>query len=131
MKYAEEPCFKISIIFASATSLATSLATSPAIPLAIPLRIFKSILVYSVFGLRSSEDGSGTAIVSLKLIASYTSSYTSSYVSSVINLSKSSLMSDKFHSTESRFISSCKTQRISRHNAMWPQYPNIINDCFG
>jgi hypothetical protein len=68
LKCAEEPCFKISIIFASATSPAISLATSPAIPPAIPLRIFKSILAYSVFGLRSSEDGSGTAIVSLKLI---------------------------------------------------------------
>ena len=45
-----------------------SLAMSLAIPPAIPLRIFKSILAYSVFGLRSSEDGSGTAIVSLKLI---------------------------------------------------------------
>lgn len=45
-----------------------SLATSPAIPLAIPLKMFKSILAYSVFGLRSSEDGSGRAVTLLGLI---------------------------------------------------------------
>jgi hypothetical protein len=45
-----------------------SLATSPAIPLAIPLKMFKSILAYGVFGLRSSEDGSGTAVSLLGLI---------------------------------------------------------------
>ena len=39
-------------------------------------------------------------------------------------------MPDKFHSTEPRFISSCKTPKISRHNAMWPQHPNIINELF-
>jgi len=36
--------------------------------LAIPLKMFKAILAYSVFGLRSSEDGSGTAVSLLGLI---------------------------------------------------------------
>jgi hypothetical protein len=60
-----------------AMSLATSLATSPAIPLTIPLKMFKSILAYGVFGLRSSENGSGRAVTLLGVNYSYTSSYTS------------------------------------------------------
>ena len=75
-------------------------ATSPAIPLAIPLKMFKSILAYSVFGLRSSKNGSGRAVALLVVNYSYTSSYTSSYVSGVTNLSKSLLMPDKFYLLE-------------------------------